>query len=68
MFSVTRLIGTFEADIGAVWAILSFYSGFRTPLPCFGSSFVEKQALHIVSEIGEHDLGLDSFGADGADK
>ncbi len=64
----TRLIIAFPGDIGSIGAVLNLYSGFWTQLSCGEPAFVEDQALHVVGQIGQHDLGLRPPDADGADE
>ena len=42
--------------------------GFQTHLPCGSPSFMEDQAVKIVGEIGECELGLCTRKTDGADE
>ena len=44
------------------------FSAFRTQLSCRCPSFVEDQAVHVVGEVGEGDLGLGALDADGPDE
>jgi hypothetical protein len=44
------------------------FSDFQTQLSHSCPSFVEDQAVHVVCEVGEGDLGLGALDADGADK
>lgn len=37
-------------------------------LSCGKPPFVEDQALHVISQIGKHDLGLRALDPDGADE
>jgi len=51
--------------------ILLFSCGFpdhRAHLSRRYPSFVEDQAVHVVGEVGERDLGLGALDADGADE
>lgn len=40
----------------------------RAQLSCRAPSFVEDQAVHVVGQIGQRDLGLGAFDADRADE
>ena len=51
--------------------LCAFFDGFpvlQTHLSHRCSSFVEDQAVHIVGEVGERDLGLGTLDADSADE
>lgn len=54
--------------MGSMGAFLNLYSGFWTQLSYGKPAFVEDQALHIVGQISEHDLGLGTFDPDGTDE
>ena len=64
----TRATVTFEVDIGSIWAFLNLYSGFWMQLSFGKPAFVEDQALHIVFQMSEHDLGLGTLDPDGTDE
>jgi hypothetical protein len=61
----THLIATFRGDIGSIGAVLVSDSRFWTQLSCGKPAFVEDQALHVMHQIGQHDLGLGPLDADG---
>jgi hypothetical protein len=63
-----RLIVAFGPNIVARGAVLSLYSGFWTQLSFGKPGFVEGQALSIVGQIGQHDLGLGPLDPDGKDE
>ena len=44
------------------------FRAFWTQLSRCCPSFMEDQAMHVVSQIGEGDLGLGALDADGADE
>jgi hypothetical protein len=56
-------LGGFGVGISEVF---SGFSVFQTQLSHRGMSFVEDQTVHVVGEVGERDLGLGPFDADGA--
>ena len=58
--------------MGAVWSPMSRVSGtvsaFQAQLSRRCPSFVEDQAVHVVGEVGEGDLGFGALDADSADE
>jgi hypothetical protein len=63
-----RRIGPFGPNIGGRSAVLMSDLGFWAQLSYGKPAFVEDQALHIVSKIDQHDLGLGTLEADGGDE
>jgi len=47
--------------------VLVVFSGIQAQLSCRCPTLVEDQAVHIVGEVGQCDLGLGALDADGAD-
>ena len=44
------------------------FSAFRTQLSRRCPPLVENQAVHVVGEVSEHDLGFGTLDADGPDE
>lgn len=49
-------------------AVFGGFPDFRAQLSHHRPPFVEDQAVHVVGQIGQRDLGLSALDADGADK